>query len=239
MARLSKAQVYRALDLATARLIEAGGPDQRVSRADVAAALPNISADERALVASFFKWLDHHDARTGATLTAKDVQRGLAEAKEKLIAAYDTNRDGLSSAEVKAMSKTGKLAVALAQKLKAQSVSPERGMLAKYTSFYELTQNVQTVKKTKLTSPAQVPASLVGPIITATHQASYTDTKTLADCFAAVDQSEFVVRELKDPSTGEALVTIDFGAGDNTYGAVFTPALKMVASIHDDDISLV
>ena len=34
-------------------------------------------------------------------------------------------------------------------------------------------------------------------------------------------------------------MSIDYGAGDNTYGAIFTPAGKMVASIHDGDIEII
>ena len=73
-------------------------------------------------------------------------------------------------------------------------------------------------------------------LIAACHQSSYTDVRTLADAFDAVDQGEFVVRQVKDKKTGETYTAIDYGAGDNTYGAIFkTGSAKPVIGIHDGD----
>ena len=95
---------------------------------------------------------------------------------------------------------------------------------------------VKTEKEVTYTRPDQVPPELKKMIIDATHQSSYTDTVTLKDAFEAVDQGEFVVRYLKDEKTGEKLISVDYGAGDNTYGGIFSANGKLAARIHDGDL---
>ena len=60
---------------------------------------------------------------------------------------------------------------------------------------------------------------------------------TLADAFNAVDQGEFVVSQVKDKKTDELYTAVDYGAGDNTYGAVFKKgSATPVVGIHDGDL---
>jgi hypothetical protein len=119
MSRIAKTDVNRALDHVAKALVKAGGDDGRISRADVKAALPALNRKERALADIFFKFVDHRDFKTGASVTSKDIGKAVAYAKEHMVAKYDLNSNGLSKDEISEMSLTGKRAVDLAKALKA------------------------------------------------------------------------------------------------------------------------
>ncbi|MEW5849356.1 MAG: hypothetical protein AB2A00_11105 [Myxococcota bacterium] len=124
MSRIAKSDVNRALDLAAKTIIRVGGEDGRISRSEVknALATDRVPRNQAALVDIFFKFIDHRDFRAGAQVTAADVKRAVAYAKEHMIAKYDLNDNGLSKDEIAEMSLTGKRAVDLARTLK-QSAS--------------------------------------------------------------------------------------------------------------------
>jgi len=157
-------------------------------------------------------------------------------AKTTMIAKYDLDNNGLSATEVKKMSLTGKLAVTLAKELKAaaaKSTALDAG------TFNDFLDQVSTTSRADVTSASTVDALLTKQLIAACHQSSYTDVKTLADAFDAVDQGEFVVRQVKDKKTGETYTAVDYGAGDNTYGAIFKAGTsKPVVGIHDGDLQV-
>ena len=119
MSRIAKADVNRALQLAAKTIIDAGGPDGRTSRAEVKARLSSLPTEQRKLVDIFFKFIDNRDFKTGAQVTAKDVNRAVAYAKEHLVAKYDLDHNGLSKDEIAKMSLTGRRAIDLAKVLKA------------------------------------------------------------------------------------------------------------------------
>ncbi len=119
MSRIAKADVNRALEHVAKQLVKAGGDDGRISRADVKKALPELTTAERKLADIFFKFIDHRDFKSGATVTAKDIDRAVDYAKDKLVAKYDLNNNGLSKDEISKMSLTGQRAVDLAKALKA------------------------------------------------------------------------------------------------------------------------
>ena len=123
MARIAKADVNRALDHVAKQLKIAGGEDGRVSRADVKKALPTLTKAERKLADIFFKFVDHRDFKAGAQVTATDLNKAVAYARQSLIAKYDLNTNGLSKAEISDMSLTGQRAVDLAKALKATGVA--------------------------------------------------------------------------------------------------------------------
>ncbi len=127
MARIAKADVNHALEVAAKTLIKAGGEDGRVSRADVKTALATdrIPRNQAALVDIFFKFVDNRDFKKGATVTASDVNRAVTYAKQHMIANYDLNSNGLSKGEIKEMSLTGKRAVDLAKALKAAAAGAD------------------------------------------------------------------------------------------------------------------
>jgi hypothetical protein len=235
MPRIAKAEVNRALELAAMRIKDAGGSDGRVSRAEMTKALEGLEGTEKKLADVFFKFIDHRDFKAGAQVTASDIDRAVTYAKKTMVAKYDLNNNGLSDAEVKKMSLTGKLAVSLAKELKAAAnakSSIDEGTLS------EFLDKVSVSKLTDVTEAGQVNALLEKQLIAACHQSSYTDVKTLADAFQAVDGGEFVVREVKDKKTGELYTQVDYGAGDNTYGAIFKKgSATPIVQIHDGDLA--
>ena len=121
MARIAKADVNQALQLAAKTIVSARGDDDRISRDDLKKALATdrVPRAQRGLVDIFFKFIDHRDFRKGAQVTAKDVDRAVEYAKSHMIAKYDLNTNGLSKDEIAKMSITGKRAVDLAKALKA------------------------------------------------------------------------------------------------------------------------
>ncbi|MBL8940494.1 MAG: hypothetical protein JNM69_38470 [Archangium sp.] len=236
MPRIAKTDVNRALEMAANRIKDAGGADGRVSRAEITTALKGLTGTEKKLTDVFFKFIDHRDFKTGAQVTSKDVDRAVKYAKTTMIAKYDLDNNGLSPSEVKKMSLTGKLAVTLAKELKAaaaKSTALDAG------TFNDFLDQVTTTSRADVTSASTVDSLLTKQLIAACHQSSYTDVKTLADAFEAVDQGEFVVRQVKDKKTGETYTAVDYGAGDNTYGAIFkTGSSKPVVGIHDGDLQV-
>ncbi|MBL8949784.1 MAG: hypothetical protein JNK82_03345 [Myxococcaceae bacterium] len=123
MSRISKNDVNAALALAAKTILAAGGDDKRVSRADVKKALASgtVPENQKALVDIFFKFVDHRDFKSGATVTESDLGRAVEYAKEHMVAKYDLNNNGLSKDEIAKMSLTGKRAVDLAKALKAEA----------------------------------------------------------------------------------------------------------------------
>lgn len=235
MSRIAKTDVNRALEMAANRIKDAGGADGRVSRAEMTVALKGLTGTEKKLTDIFFKFIDHRDFKSGAQVTAKDVDRAVKYAKSTMIAKYDLNDNGLSATEVKKMSLTGQLAVTLARELKTAAAKSNALSAGTFGDFLD---QVTTTNRVDVTTAGQVDALLKKQLIAACHQSSYTDVKTLADAFAAVDQGEFVVRQVKDKKTGETYTAVDYGAGDNTYGAIFkTGSAKPIVSIHDGDLS--
>ncbi len=163
------------------------------------------------------------------------MKRAVSYANSRMISKYDLNKNGLSKAEINKMSLTGKLAVDFAKALKA--AAGEMNVAARFDNFYDLRTTLKTDQRTVYTQPSQVPANVAKMIVQATQQAeSYRGAKTLAQCFALVDMNEFVVRHLRDPKTNERVISIDYGAGDSTYGAVFSLQGKKLAGIHDGEI---
>ncbi len=74
-------------------------------------------------------------------------------------------------------------------------------------------------------------------VILAVHQSSHTDVVTIEEAFAAVDQGEINVTELQHVTTGQILRAYEYGAGDNSYGAViYGGTLVLAASIRDGDL---
>ena len=120
MARIAKAGVYAAYEHAGQRIIEAGGNDGRTSRADIKDTLDKMEkGNERDLVNMFYRFIDHRDAQSGAQMTATDVNKAVAYAKEKMVDRLDTNNNGLSKAELEQGSATTRLAAEFAKTAKA------------------------------------------------------------------------------------------------------------------------
>lgn len=135
MARISKADVHAALERVARNLKNAGGLDGIVSRKDARDALRSLEGTEQALTDVFYRFILARDAACPPRITRDDVDAVVAYAKTHVIDRYDLNHNGLSNAEIAAMSTTGRLAVALARRLKAAAAGPHGGeVLAKRIS---------------------------------------------------------------------------------------------------------
>lgn len=74
-------------------------------------------------------------------------------------------------------------------------------------------------------------------IIIALHQSSHTDVTTIEEAFAAADQGEINITRLYEPAAARTYTAIEYGAGDNSYGAIFYwDSTQLVSSIHDGDL---
>jgi hypothetical protein len=125
MANISRTSIHQALDRAAKTILSAAGPDGRASRTDMTRKLKELTGTEKALVDTFYKFIDHRDAGSGAAVTKTDVTKALALAKQKLIDAYDLDKNGLSPDEVAKMSKVGQLASQIAQIYKQPTIAAQ------------------------------------------------------------------------------------------------------------------
>ena len=74
-------------------------------------------------------------------------------------------------------------------------------------------------------------------VILAVQQSSHTDVTTYQEAFARVDQGDIRRVDLYDETGARAFVALEYGAGDNSYGAVFAYNSTTIATnIHDGDL---
>ena len=115
MPNVSRKAIHTVLDQAAKTIINAAGTDGRASRADMTKKLKELTGTEKELVDTFYRYVDHLDATSGASITKSDVSKALAEAKAKLVDAYDLTNNGLSADERAKMGKVGQLAAQIAE----------------------------------------------------------------------------------------------------------------------------
>lgn len=74
-------------------------------------------------------------------------------------------------------------------------------------------------------------------LVKAVQQSSHTDVTTPEEALARVDQQEINVTFLVEPAAQRAFIAFEYGAGDNSYGAIFERTSgAMVTAIHDGDL---
>lgn len=74
-------------------------------------------------------------------------------------------------------------------------------------------------------------------VILAVQQSSHNDVTTLEEAFDRVDQGEVNQLDLWEGSNGQAYSAFEYGAGDNSYGAIFAfGTTTMVSRIQDGDL---
>ncbi len=89
----------------------------------------------------------------------------------------------------------------------------------------------------RLTSPANLGDLDKERIIAALHESTHTDVTTVEEAFAAADQHEINVTRIYEPAAARTYTAIEYGAGDNSYGAIFYfDTTNVVAGIHDGDL---
>ena len=107
----------------------------------------------------------------------------------------------------------------LSNKITGLLRNPVNYKLADYTMFH----------------PASVTDAMV---IAALHESAHTDVATVADAFAAADGGEITFDFIYDLAGARQFIGIEYGAGDNPYGAIFDPVTgARVAALHDSDVA--
>lgn len=97
--------------------------------------------------------------------------------------------------------------------------------------------NLVVSSSQRVTSPANLSDLDKARIISALHQSSHTDVMTIEEALAAADQGEVNVVRLYEPAAARTYTAVEYGAGDNSYGAIFYwDTADIVASIHDGDL---
>lgn len=92
--------------------------------------------------------------------------------------------------------------------------------------------------KRVLTADSELPAPLQAQIIAAVRESSHDDVTTVAEAFERVDQNEINRFRFWDNLAGRSIIALEYGAGDNSYGALFVEDTATVAAgIHDGDIA--
>lgn len=75
-------------------------------------------------------------------------------------------------------------------------------------------------------------------IVTALHQSSYTDVTNVKEAFAAVDGEVMIHALITHRASGKKYEAVEYGAGDNSFGAIFElGSPDLTVSIYDDDLS--
>lgn len=115
MSRIAKSEVNNAFEWAAAQITEAGGRDGITSRAEIRRKISELTGPERDLVDFFYRFIVRRGGNPSERVTRTDIDAALAIAREQLVAAFDTNDNGLSADEVAAMPPLGRLAVKVAR----------------------------------------------------------------------------------------------------------------------------
>jgi hypothetical protein len=93
------------------------------------------------------------------------------------------------------------------------------------------------VNRQRLMSPTGLSDLDKQRVIIALHQSSHTDVTTVEEAFAAADQGEVNLVRIYETAAARTFTAIEYGAGDNSYGAIFTgDTTNLAANIHDGDL---
>jgi len=96
-----------------------------------------------------------------------------------------------------------------------------------------------TLQKIKITPATldNLTAADQNKLMRAVQQSSHTDVTTPLEALMRVDQDEMNITFLVEPNAQRAFMAFEYGAGDNSYGAVFDRnGAEMVTNIHDGDL---
>jgi len=109
------------------------------------------------------------------------------------------------------------------------------------TTYGELfAQPALTVVNQRVITPATLPmlnAEERQHVVDAVRQSSHTDVTTPEEAIMRVDQQEMNVVYVAEPAAQRMFVAFEYGAGDNSYGAIFSRIDgAMVTNIHDGDL---
>lgn len=236
MTRIPTSSVSAALDRVGRTLTDAAGADQKLSQPELKGAVAKLEGTEKTLTDVFSRFVQHRSGKAAGEVTAEDVTQAIAYARATLIERYDLNGDGLSADEIEKMSKTGQLAVKLANELEAAgSADVDAPLTTGGESWYELKQRVQITSREKVTET--VMDLVFAQQLTAATQVAFEDVQTVPDALKTIDEGGFTVTTFTDPKSGREFLGVDYGAGDSTYGAIFEVGDERVLhAIRDNEV---
>lgn len=109
------------------------------------------------------------------------------------------------------------------------------------SSFYELrtrqTPGISVGTETWVRDASVLDALGREQLVLAVQQASYENVVSAEDALTRVDQEEARWLELTHTASGRVYTAVEYGAGDNSYGAIFERGTTRIAtSIHDGDL---
>jgi hypothetical protein len=85
---------------------------------------------------------------------------------------------------------------------------------------------------------ATLPETLRAQIVVAVRQSAHTDVMTIEEAFGRVDGGRIGRYELYDDLGARTFTAIEYGAGDNSYGAIFAGrTTELAARVQDGDIA--
>jgi hypothetical protein len=116
LSRIAKSHVNAAFEWAAGQISEAGGRDGITSRAEIRRKIAELTGPERELVDFFYRFILRQGAGASERVTRTDIDAALATARSQLVAAFDTDNNGLSGDEIAAMPILGRLAVKVARR---------------------------------------------------------------------------------------------------------------------------
>ncbi|MGE3547602.1 MAG: hypothetical protein AB7L28_26995, partial [Kofleriaceae bacterium] len=98
---------------------------------------------------------------------------------------------------------------------------------------------LETINATKITAAnvGLLSARDQQLLVVAVQQSSHTDVTTPLEALGRVDQGEINLTWLFEPAARRGFIAFEYGAGDNSYGAIFERVSgDKVTSIHDGDL---
>jgi hypothetical protein len=109
-------------------------------------------------------------------------------------------------------------------------------------TFHALVQGevrtVEIANEEEIADIAQLGDALArAQLVLAVQQSSHSDVTTAEEALSRVDQQTVRRFTLVEPASTRAYTAYEYGAGDNSYGAIFSAGTsELAASIHDGDI---
>lgn len=103
-------------------------------------------------------------------------------------------------------------------------------------SFYEFRTSLTVVSDNVLRSSTGISATRRAQMVRAV-QETHPEVTNITQAFAAVDGGEINERVRRDAASGRTFTGYEYGAGDNSYGAIFEGTTNVpVGLIHDGDM---
>ena len=116
LSRIAKSHVNAAFEWAAGQINEAGGRDGITSRVEIRNKIAELTGPERDLVDFFYRFILRQGVGASERVTRTDVDAALAAARTQLVAAFDTDNNGLSADEIANMPLLGRIAVKVARR---------------------------------------------------------------------------------------------------------------------------